>query len=64
MHAGEVWTKLNVPNNTIFWTSDKKWLIIFDKALTSFWKSFLQLKHLFDAKLFQCYKNYGSPLHM
>ena len=29
----------------------KKWLTIFDKALTPFWKTFLQRKQLFDAKL-------------
>ena len=31
---------------------DKKWLAIFDKKLTSFWKMFLWLKQLFDAELF------------
>ena len=41
MYAGGIWTKSNGPNYTKFWTSDKKWLIIFDKALTSFWKTFL-----------------------
>ena len=30
---------------------DKKWLTIFDKALTPFWKMFLYLKQLFNAKL-------------
>ena len=30
---------------------DKKWLTIFDKALTPFWKTFLYLKQLFNAKL-------------
>ena len=30
---------------------DKKWLTIFDKVLTPFWKTFLWLKQLFDAKL-------------
>ena len=43
---------------------DKKWLTVFDKVLTPFWKMFLLLKQLFDAKLlniiFQCSKNYGS----
>ena len=29
----------------------KKWLTIFDKGLTPFWKTFLWLKQLFDAKL-------------
>ena len=47
---------------------DKKWLTIFDKVLTPFWKMFLWLKQLFDAKLFknlktiifQCSKNHGG----
>ena len=30
---------------------DKKWLTIFDKVLTSFWKMFLRLKQLIDAKI-------------
>ena len=30
---------------------DKKWLTIFDKVLTPFWKRFLWLKQLFDAKI-------------
>ena len=30
----------------------KKWLSIFDKVLTPFWKTFLGLKQLFDAKIF------------
>ena len=30
-----------------FW--QKKWLTIFDKVLTPFWKTFLWLKQLFDA---------------
>ena len=30
---------------------DKKWLTIFDKVLTQFWKTLLSLKQLFDAKL-------------
>ena len=41
---------------------------IFDKALAPFWKTFLQLKQLFNAKLLisrllscQCSKNYISP---
>ena len=29
---------------------DKKWLSIFDKVLTPFWKTFQWLKQLFDAK--------------
>ena len=28
---------------------DKKWLTIFDKGLTPFWRTFLRLKQLFDA---------------
>ena len=30
---------------------DKKWLTILNKVLTPFWKTFLWLKQLFDAKL-------------
>ena len=30
---------------------DKKWLNIFDNRLMPFWKTFLWLKQLFDAKL-------------
>ena len=43
-----VWTLQN------FEVFDKEWLTIFDKVLTSswpFWKTFLWLKQLFDAKL-------------
>ena len=40
-----VWT---VQNFELF---DKKWLTIFDKVLTAFWKKFLWLRELFDAKL-------------
>ena len=43
-------------------------MFFFDKVLTPFWKTFLWLKQLFDAKLlnletiiFQCSINYGSP---
>ena len=35
----------------IFELFDKKWLTIFDKVLMQFWKTFLWLKQLFDAKL-------------
>ena len=36
---------------------DKKWLTIFDKVLTPFWKKFLWLKQLlFDAKIW--FKDY------
>ena len=40
---------------------DKKWLTIFDKFLTLFWKTFLWLKKNIDLKtiIFQCSKNYG-----
>ena len=38
----------NIQNFELF---DKKWLTIFDKVLTPFWKTFLWLKQLFDAKL-------------
>ena len=34
-----------------FMLFDKKWLTIFDKVLTPFWKTFLWLKQLFDAKI-------------
>ena len=34
---------------------DKKWLTIFDKMLTPFWKTFLLLKQLFDAKTLKDY---------
>ena len=40
-----VWT---IQNFELF---DKKWLTIFDNVLTPFWKTFLWLKQLFDAKL-------------
>ena len=40
MHPGEIWTNSYGPNNTKFWAFDKK-LIIFDKALTSFWKTIM-----------------------
>ena len=39
------------PNNTKFWTFWQKWLTIFDKVLTPFWKTLLWLKQLFDAQL-------------
>ena len=39
-----VWT---IQNFELF---DKKWLTIFDKVLTPFWKMFLWLKQLSDAK--------------
>ena len=38
----------NIQNFVLF---DKKWLTIFDKVLMPFWKMFLWLKQLFDAKL-------------
>ena len=40
-----VWTKQNVE------FFGKKWLTIFDKVLTPFWKTFMWLKQLFDAKI-------------
>ena len=40
-----VWTLQN------FMLFDKKWITIFDKVLTPFWKTFLWLKQLFDAKI-------------
>ena len=40
-----IWT---IQNFELF---DKKWLTIFDKVLTPFWKTFLWLKQLFDAKV-------------
>ena len=52
----------------IFELFDQKWLTIFYKVLTPFWKTFLWLKQLFDAKLinsktiiFKCSENYGRP---
>ena len=57
-----------VRNIQIFKLFDKKWLTIFYKVLTPFWKTFLWLKQLFDAKLinsktiiFKCSENYGRP---
>ena len=38
----------NIQNFVVF---DKKWSTIFDKVLTPFWKTFLWLKQLFDAKI-------------
>ena len=47
---------------------DKKWLAIFDKVLTPFWKTFLWTEtnvwcYTINLKtiIFQCSKNYGSP---
>ena len=52
----------------IFEVFDQKRLTIFYKVLTPFWKTFLWLKQLFDAKLinsktiiFKCSENYGRP---
>ena len=52
-HAREIWTKAYGPNYTKLWAFDqkKKWLTIFDTALATFRKTFLELKQLFDAKL-------------
>ena len=41
----KVWT---IQNFELF---DKKWLTIFDNVLMPFWKTFLWLKQLFNAKL-------------
>ena len=38
------------PTKQNFELFDKKWLTIFDNVLTPFWKTFLWLKQLFDAK--------------
>ena len=64
-----IWTQSYGPNHTkccAFW---QKWLTIFDIVLTPFWKTFLCLKQVFDAKIsiqrisinFQCSKNNGTP---
>ena len=50
-NAGEIWTKSYGPHYVKFWAFDEKWLTIFDKVLTPFWKAFLWLKQLFDAEL-------------
>ena len=53
-HASEIWTKSYGPNYTqIFSILTKNWgfKIIFDKALTPFWKTFPWLKQLLKAKL-------------
>ena len=44
-----VWSELwTIQNYVLF---DQKWLTIFDKVLTPFWKMFLWLKQSFDAKI-------------
>ena len=50
-HAGEIWTKFYGPNRTKFFNFDKKMVTNFDKVLTPFWKTFLWLKQLIDAKI-------------
>ena len=66
-HAGEFEQNRMVQTIQNFVLFDKKWLTIIDKVLAPFWKTFLWLKQLFDAKLliltiiFQCSKNYGTP---
>ena len=47
---------------------DKKWLTVFDKVSTPFWKTFLYdwnnyliLNYYLKTIIFQCSKNYGSP---
>ena len=54
-YTSEIWTKSYGPNYTKFWAFWQKSEVsktIFDKALTPFWKTFLWLKQLFNAKLF------------
>ena len=54
-----IWTTCWQNLNKIVWSVPykilcfltKKWLTIFDKKLTPFWKTFLWLKQLFDAKI-------------
>ena len=46
-----IWTKPYGPNYIKFWSFWQKWLTIFDKVLAPFWKMFLWMKQLFDAKL-------------
>ena len=58
-----VWSE---PYKILYFLTKKKWLTIFNKVLLPFWKTLLQLKQLFDAKIlktiiFQCSKNYDSP---
>ena len=51
-----VWT---IRNFVLF---NKKWLTIFDKVLTPFWKTFLWFKQLFDAKtLIQRLSSFSAP---
>ena len=66
--ADENWANRMVRTIQIFELFDQKWLTIFYKVLTPFWKTFLWLKQLFDAKLinsktiiFKCSENYGRP---
>ena len=55
LHADEILTKSYGPNYTKFELLIKA---IFDKILTPFWKSFLQLKQLFfQITIFLCSKN-------
>ena len=54
-----IWTTYWWNLNKIVWSRtiqnfaffDRKWLTIFDRVLTPFWKMFLWLKQLFDAKI-------------
>ena len=49
------------PYEILCFLTKKKWLTIFDKVLTPFFKTFLWLKQLFDAKIIiQCSKNETS----
>ena len=50
-HAGENFEQNRMRTTQNFELFDKKWLTIFGKALTPFWKTFLLLKQLFDAQL-------------
>ena len=49
-----------------FWFFNGFFKTIFDKALTPFCKTCLQLKQVLNAKLliFQCSKHFGSPTHV
>ena len=54
-HTSEIWTALYCQNYTKFWDFWQKirlFKIIFDKALTPFWKTFLLLNQLSNAQLF------------
>ena len=45
-HAGEIWTKSRgLIYKILSFLTKKKWLTIFDKVLTPFWKSFCDWNH-------------------